>query len=62
MSAAPIVDLPHPTPEDRPAVEDLRAESRATLTQLVTMLGYPPHWADELERRSFAAGRVWSPR
>jgi len=42
-------------------VETLRAESHATLTQLVTMLGYPPHWADELERRAFAAGRVWSP-
>ena len=42
-------------------VETLRAESHATLAQLMTMLGYPPHWADELERRAFAAGRIWSP-
>ena len=41
-------------------VEALRADSRAGLTDLVTVLGYPPHWADELERRAFAAGRVWS--
>ena len=43
-----------------PAVEAVRAQSHAALTHLVTALGYPPHWADELERRAFAAGRVWS--
>jgi len=44
-----------------PSIDTVRAQSRATLTQLVTMLGYPPHWADELERQAFAAGRIWSP-
>ena len=44
----------------RPTVEALRTESNEALTHLVRVLGYPPHWADELERRAFAAGRVWS--
>src|SRR5262249_5878937 len=43
-----------------PTVETLRADSHAGLTDLVSVLGYPPHWADELERRAFAAGRAWS--
>ena len=46
--------------EQRSSVEALRAESNAALTRLVRTLGYPYHWADELERRAFAAGRVWS--
>jgi hypothetical protein len=41
-------------------VEAARVESRTALAELVRALGYPPHWADELERRAFAAGRVWS--
>ncbi len=41
-------------------VEARRAESHAALTRLVALLRYPPEWADELERRAFAAGRVWS--
>ena len=41
-------------------VEALRADSHGAMTDLVTVLGYPAHWADELERRAFAAGRVWS--
>src|SRR4051812_5054539 len=36
-----------------------RDESRDAIAQLVTMLGYPASWADELERRSFAEGKVW---
>jgi hypothetical protein len=44
------------------ADEALRAQSHASLTVLVTALGYPPHWADELERLAFAAGRVWTSR
>lgn len=43
-----------------PSVKALRAESHTALTHLVAALGYPPHWVDELERRAFAAGRVWS--
>jgi hypothetical protein len=43
-----------------PSVEALRARSHESLTVLVTALGYPSYWADELERRSFAANRVWS--
>ena len=45
-----------------PTVEALRSESRASLTEVVRMLGYPLHWADKLERRAFATGRVWSTR
>ena len=33
-----------------PAVEALRGQSLAALTQLAGVLGYPPQWADELER------------
>ena len=47
-------------PASSPSVKALRAESHTALTHLVAALGYPPHWVDELERRAFAAGRVWS--
>ena len=43
-----------------PTVEALRAQSNAALSHLARVLGYPPEWADELERRAFASGRVWS--
>src|SRR4051812_23924179 len=36
-----------------------REESRRALADLVALLGYPAEWADELERQSFAAGKVW---
>jgi CheY-like chemotaxis protein len=42
-----------------PRVEGLRAESRSAIAWLVSVLGYPEGWADELERRSFARGRIW---
>jgi CheY-like chemotaxis protein len=40
-------------------IEALREESRQALRRLVGPLGYPESWADELERRAFASGRVW---
>jgi DNA-binding response OmpR family regulator len=36
-----------------------REESRRALADLVTLLGYPASWADELEETSFAAGKLW---
>jgi DNA-binding response OmpR family regulator len=36
-----------------------REDSRQALAELVTLLGYPAEWADDLERSSFAAGKVW---
>jgi hypothetical protein len=45
-----------------PTVDEVRARSSAALTQLATLLGYPPQWGAELERRAFAAGRAWSTR
>jgi response regulator NasT len=36
-----------------------RAESRQAIREIATMLGYPEDWADELERRMFAQGKVW---
>jgi hypothetical protein len=54
-------DVPTARPRTpSPTVEALRAQSSSAQTDLVSVLGYPPQWADELERRAFAAGRVWS--
>jgi hypothetical protein len=36
-----------------------REESREAIAQILELLGYPEDWAGELERLSFARGRVW---
>lgn len=36
-----------------------RKRSRGTLAELVGMLGYPEEWAESLEERAYAAGKVW---
>jgi CheY-like chemotaxis protein len=36
-----------------------REESRRFLVEMMNLMGYSEEWADELERRSFAQGRVW---
>ncbi len=43
----------------RDAVLAMRDESRAAITELVHLLGYPDEYAVELERRSFATGKLW---
>ncbi len=40
-------------------LEGARAESRRALADLVTLLGYPAGWADELEARAYRSGMVW---
>ena len=63
MLASTLSPIPAPAdvvPAPPSDVEALRAESHAALARLVALLRYPPEWADELERRAFAAGRVWS--
>jgi CheY-like chemotaxis protein len=40
-------------------VEKLRAESRAALATLMELVGYPAGWADDVEQRAYAAGRLW---
>jgi DNA-binding response OmpR family regulator len=40
-------------------LESARAESRRALADLVTLLGYPADWADELEARAYRSGMVW---
>ena len=40
-------------------VEAEREESRGALARMLGLLGYPEDWAAELERRSYAAGKVW---
>jgi response regulator NasT len=42
-----------------PTTQELRAESRRALARLLGVLGYPEAWADELERRCYADGRIW---
>ena len=41
------------------AVRAKREESRRTIAHMLSLLGHPEEWADELERRAFAAGRTW---
>jgi CheY-like chemotaxis protein len=36
-----------------------REESRAALAAVLELVGYPEEWADELERRAYAAGKLW---
>ena len=36
-----------------------RHESRAALATLLELVGYPETWADELEARAYANGKVW---
>lgn len=40
-------------------LQKARDESRATLETILELVGYPAGWAEDLERRAFAAGRVW---
>ena len=47
-------------PASAPTVGALRAQSQEAMAHLVRLLGYPPHWADELEGRAFATGRIWT--
>jgi response regulator NasT len=37
----------------------VRAQSREAIEHMLRALGYAEEWAVELERRAFAAGRVW---
>ncbi len=39
-----------------------RAESRAAIAEIVTALGYPEDWADELEQWQYRLGRSWRRR
>jgi hypothetical protein len=48
-----------PDDRDDARINELRAESHRTLAVLSRYLGYPESWADELERQSYARGRVW---
>ena len=41
------------------AMSAARVASREALAELVSMFGYPDEWADELEARAYAQGRVW---
>ena len=36
-----------------------RTESRSAIAEVLELVGYPADWADDLERRAYAAGRVW---
>ena len=42
-----------------PDVDVVRTGSRATIAEIIGMMGYPLSWADELEARAFKAGNVW---
>jgi response regulator NasT len=36
-----------------------RDASRETIATILDLVGYPESWAEELEQRSYAAGKVW---
>ena len=40
-------------------IDSRREESREAIAEILGLLGYPADWAGELERLSFARGRVW---
>jgi hypothetical protein len=40
-------------------IDSRREESREAIAEILDLLGYPQDWAGELERLSFARGRVW---
>jgi DNA-binding response OmpR family regulator len=39
-----------------------RAESRAAIAEIVTAMGYPEDWADEIEQSQYRLGRSWRRR
>jgi CheY-like chemotaxis protein len=41
------------------ALNRAREASRQALADALGLLGYPEEWAGDLERRSFAAGKLW---
>jgi CheY-like chemotaxis protein len=41
------------------AVGRARETSRRAIADVLELLGYPEDWAEDLERRSFAAGKLW---
>jgi DNA-binding response OmpR family regulator len=36
-----------------------RTESRSAIAAVLELVGYPESWADDLERRAYAAGKLW---
>ncbi len=40
-------------------ISTARLESRRAIREIATLVGYPEAWADELEWRQFAQGKVW---
>jgi CheY-like chemotaxis protein len=40
-------------------VRAAREASRQALEELLALLGYPESWAESLEARAFAAGKIW---
>ena len=59
VALAQGVDPDAVDPRSARAVAGARQASQATLRELAALLGQPAEVADELERRAFAAGRVW---
>jgi hypothetical protein len=41
------------------AAEAARTQSRQAIAELPSLLGYPEEWAIELERQSYAKGKLW---
>jgi DNA-binding NarL/FixJ family response regulator len=41
------------------ALRTAREASRKTLADMLTLLGYPEHWADTLEADSYRRGKLW---
>jgi hypothetical protein len=40
-------------------VDSRREQSREAIAEMLELLGYPEDWAGELERLSYARGRIW---
>jgi CheY-like chemotaxis protein len=59
FAVADLVDAVSDALAPRPLAAE-RLESRACLAELLGLLGYPESWADELERKAFRSGTVWT--
>ena len=59
IPATPRAVLHVVEPDVAAIVENARAESRSALRELVSLLGQPAEWGDELEEAAFARGVTW---
>jgi two-component system, response regulator PdtaR len=58
LAVPPVVEASLPVVEDK-AYDTARRTSLQTIGEILSLVGYPEMWADDIEARAFRAGQVW---